>query len=79
MQHPVCLIRVRSTVNHNRDKYKKQLQKIGEGSRDGNTKKYSNKGGRDDKYNRHPPTLHTHAYWHHTTQSSPICGATVSM
>ena len=26
---------------------KKQLQKVGEGSRDGNTKKYSNKGGED--------------------------------
>ena len=37
---------------------KKQLQKIGEGSRDGNAKKYSNKGGRDDnKYNRHPYSI----------------------
>ena len=31
-----------------------------EGSGDGNAKKYSNKGGRDDnKYNRHPYITHT--------------------
>ena len=35
-------------------KYKKQLQKIGERSRDGNAKKYSNKGGRDDNKYKHP-------------------------
>ena len=31
-----------------------------EGSRDGNAKKYSNKGSRDDnKYNQHPYITHT--------------------
>ena len=43
-----------------------QLQKIGEGSRDGDAKTYSNKGGRDDnKHHRHPYithiSLHTHS------------------
>ena len=40
-----------------------QLQKIEDGSRDGNAKKYSNKGGRDgNKYNRHPYITHSHVY-----------------
>ena len=43
------------------NKYKKQLQKIGELGRDGNAKKYSNKGGRDDnKYIQQASLHYTH-------------------
>ena len=52
---------------------KKQLQKIGEGSRDGNAKKYSSKGGRDDnKYNRHPYIIHTCTRASHNTVLSLV-------
>ena len=67
--------------NHS-NKYKKQLQKIGEGSRDGNAKEYmySNKGSRDDNkilYNRHPYITHMHTG---ITQHSLVpCGATCTV
>ena len=73
------MIRNHPKKNHNK-KYKKQLQKIGEGSRDGNANKYSNKGGRDDnKHNRHPYITHISLHTHSLTKrdKTVLCDASV--
>ena len=57
-------------------KNKKQLQNIGEGSRDGSAKKYSKKGGRDgNQYNRHPGLHYTRVHTGITQHSFVPCGA----
>ena len=51
---------LRATLDHTQTDMYISITEIVEGSRDGNAKKYSNKGGRDDnKYNEHPYITHT--------------------